>query len=291
MDHSPAPVPDAGRPDPAHLIARAETFEPLPATASGISSVLCRPEWMLRDVEDVVRLDLGLTSRVLRCANAAWTAHLRPVGTLRDAIIRIGAGMVLSLAIVDGVRPRLVRRLPAFDLEPGRLWQHAVASSLAAELIIRKTTADVRPEAVTAALLHDMGKVLLDEVIDEPMLESLRAAWMRQAVSRLDAERDVLGIDHATLGGLVVTHWKLPDSAALAVTHHHAPSAVATPTCDAVHLANGIAKLAGFGPMIAEIDGPVERGALERLGLQPADIHELCIELSTRMSNGQERLQ
>jgi putative nucleotidyltransferase with HDIG domain len=289
MNDSPASSP-AGPPlDRATLVALAETIEPLPATAAGLSSLLCRSEWMLRDVEDVVRLDLGLTSRVLRCANTAWTAHLPTVATLREAIMRIGVGTVLSLAIADGIRPRLVRPLRAFDLQPGRLWQHAVASALAAELIIRRTAADIRPEAVTGALLHDVGKVLLDEVIDEAMLAALREAWTRQAVSRVEAERAVLGIDHATLGGLVVRQWNLPETLVDAVTNHHLPSAHPTPTGDAVHLANGIAKLAGFGPLIAEVDGPVERETLERLGLEPADIHSLCTDLSQRMQTGQER--
>jgi putative nucleotidyltransferase with HDIG domain len=277
-----------GRPDPARLIARAQQFEPLPASTGRLSALLCQDDWMVRDVEEVVRQDLGLTSRILRRANAAWTAHLPSVATLWDAIMRIGVGTVLSLAVTDNVRPRLEGPLRAFGLQPGRLWQHAVASALAAEIIMRRTAADVRPEAVTAALLHDVGKVLLDEAIDEGMLVELRTAWSRGVVPRLDAERDVLGIDHAALGALVAGQWGLPAAVVDAVAWHHAPSTCPTPTGDAVHLANGLAKLAGYGPMIAELDGPIERDALARLGLDAGDIHGLCGELNRRMQIGQD---
>ena len=59
--------------------------------------------------------------------------------------------------------------------------------------------------------------------------------------------------------------------------------------CDVVHLSNGIAKLAGFGPLIAEIDGPIEGDVLTRLAFNPSDLHMFCSELTERMRTGQER--
>lgn len=288
-DLSPHVAPSPDRPDPAVLIERSRTFEPLPGSAAKLAALLSQDEWMLRQVEDIVRDDLGLTSRVLRYANSAWSAHLPTVGTVRDAIMRLGVGTVLSLAVADGVRPRLMQARPAFDLQPGRLWQHAVASALGAELIMRQTPVQVRPEAVTAALLHDVGKVLFDEALDGPRMTVLREAWTRQARPRLEAERDVLGIDHAALGGLVATHWGLPATVADAITHHHTPGVAPTPGGDVVHLANALAKLTGYGPLIAEVDGPVDRGALERLSLETADLHALCLGLTDRMETGRER--
>lgn len=284
---------DAGtsqfRPDPARLVERSRTFEPLPASAAALSQLLSQDEWQLRQVEDAVRADLGLTSRILRYANSAWAAHLPTVATVRDAVLRLGVGTVLSLAVSDGVRPRLMKAVPAFDLQPGRLWQHAVASALAAELVMRRTPVEVRPEAVTAALLHDVGKVLLDEALDSLHLAALHEAWTRQSKPRLESERDVLGIDHAALGGLVATNWGLPASVAEAITHHHEPSQAPNATVDTVHVANGLAKLAGFGPLIAELDGPLQREPLERLSLDASDIHRLCGELTERMERGRER--
>jgi len=288
-ESSSAPSPPAGRPDPAALVARSRHFEPLPASATRLAALLTQDEWMLRQVEDVVREDLGLTSRILRFANSAWSAHLPTVGTVRDAVMRLGVGTVLSLAVSDGVRPKLMAARPAFDLQPGRLWQHAVASALAAELVMRRTSVMVRPEAVTAALLHDVGKVLFDEALDGSRLAALREAWTRQARPRLDVERDVLGIDHAALGGLVAEHWGLPATVSEAIAQHHTPSIAPTPMGDVVHLANGLAKLTGYGPLIAEVDGPVDRDALERLSLTTADLHALCMDLTERMESGRER--
>jgi len=244
---------------------------------------------MLRDVEEAVRLDLGLTARVLRFANSAWTAHLPSVSTVRDALMRIGVGTALSLAIAEGVRPRLLRPLPAFDLQPGRLWQHAVATALATEIVTRRARSPIPPETVTASLLHDVGKIVLDEAMDEATLGALRTAWTSGALSRIEAERHVLGMDHGELGGYVARHWGLPERVAAAITHHHTPSAARSTICDVVHLSNGIAKLAGFGPLIAEIDGPIEGDVLARLAFSPADLHTFCVELTERMRTGQER--
>jgi HD-like signal output (HDOD) protein len=271
------------------LLRQADALEPLPATATRLVSLLSQTEWMIRDVEEVVRLDLGLTARVLRFANSACTAHLPSVSTIRDALMRIGVGTTLSLAIAEGVRPRLLRPLPAFDLQPGRLWQHAVASALATEIVSKRARSPIPPETVTASLLHDVGKVVLDEAMDDATLTALRTAWTSGALSRIEAERQVLGMDHGELGGYVARHWGLPERVAAAITHHHSPSATQSTICDVVHLSNGIAKLAGFGPLIAEIDGPIEGDVLGRLSFSPADLHTFCAELTDRMRTGQER--
>jgi HD-like signal output (HDOD) protein len=285
-------APDPRSPSPLsreRLLRQADALEPLPATATRLVSLLSQTEWMLRDVEEVVRLDLALTARVLRFANSAWTAHLPTVSTVRDALMRIGVGTALSLAIAEGVRPKLLRPLPAFDLQPGRLWQHAVASALATEIVTRRSRMPIPPETVTASLLHDVGKVVLDDAMDEATLTALRTAWTSGAQSRIEAERHVLGMDHGELGGYIVRHWGLPERVAAAVTHHHTPSATHSTICDVVHLSNGIAKLAGFGPLIAEIDGPIEGDVLARLSFSPADLHTFCTELTERMRTGQER--
>lgn len=285
-------LPDPRSPAPLtreRLLRQADALEPLPATATRLVSLLSQSEWMIRDVEEVVRLDLGLTARVLRFANSAWTAHLPAVSTIRDALMRIGVGTALSLAIAEGVRPRLLKPLPAFDLQPGRLWQHAVACALATEIVTRRARTPVPPETVTAALLHDVGKVVLDEAIDDTTLTALRAAWTSGTLSRIEAERQVLGMDHGALGGHVARHWGLPERVAAAITHHHEPAVAASTICDVVHLANGVAKLAGFGPLIAEIDGPIEHDVLERLAFSPNDLHTFCSELTERMRTGQER--
>lgn len=285
-------APDPRSPTPLtreRLLRQADALEPLPATATRLVTLLSQSEWMLRDVEEAVRLDLGLTARVLRFANSAWTAHLPSVSTVRDALMRIGVGTALSLAIAESVRPRLLRPLPAFDLQPGRLWQHAVATALATEIVTRRARSPIPPETVTASLLHDVGKIVLDEAMDEATLGALRTAWTSGALSRIEAERQVLGMDHGELGGYVVRHWGLPERVAAAITHHHTPSAAQSTICDVVHLSNGIAKLAGFGPLIAEIDGPIEGDVLARLAFSPADLHTFCVELTDRMRTGQER--
>ncbi|WP_291985751.1 HDOD domain-containing protein [Luteitalea sp.] len=285
-------APDPRSPAPLtreRLLRQADALEPLPATATRLVSLLSQTEWMIRDVEEAVRLDLALTARVLRFANSAWTAHLPSVNTIREALMRIGVGTALSLAIAEGVRPKLLRPLPAFDLQPGRLWQHAVACALATEIVTRRSRSPIPPETVTASLLHDVGKIVLDEAMDDATLTALRQAWTGGVLSRIDAERQVLGMDHGELGGYVARHWGLSERVAAAITHHHSPSAAQSTICDVVHLSNGIAKLAGFGPLIAEIDGPIEGDVLARLAFSPADLHTFCTELTDRMRTGQER--
>ena len=68
--------------------------------------------------------------------------------------------------------------------------------------------------------------------------------------TRMQAEADVLGVDHAQLGGMVARAWCLPDSLVAGIERHHATKGQAHPDSAeligyAVHLADVVAKAVG----------------------------------------------
>src|SRR3954447_21571304 len=103
-----------------------------------LASLVCDNAPALDGVVEVVRFDQALTASLLASANSSWSASRTRVTTVRDAVIRLGTGPVLSLALGSVVRSRLQRAVPEYGLAEGDLWQHSVAASLAAELLVRK---------------------------------------------------------------------------------------------------------------------------------------------------------
>ena len=261
------------------LTTAAHALDPLPATVARLAALVVREDWSVADAAHLVEFDPALTGRLLRMANSAATAGLAPVATVRDAILRVGIGPVLAFATASGLKKQLRRALPEYGLSEGQLWRHAVATALAAELLSGPSRVVLPPEVFTAALLHDVGKIVLARFLDGEYLRRLADARRDGGASSLDAEIEVLGVNHAELGAAIALHWTLPERLAAGIRHHHTPGDGGDVVCDGVYLANLAAKRIGEGLVMNEDDLTPDIAALERLGLTPMMWDAVCEEL------------
>jgi putative nucleotidyltransferase with HDIG domain len=120
-------------------------------------------------------------------------------------------------------------------------------------------------EAFTAGLLHDIGRLVLDANFHEDFSQVLE---YREAHDCLlpEAERAVLGIDHATVGFEVARQWKFPLPVQAAIRDHHQPDAEPSPLTDVIHFANVLAHALEIGNAGYDRVPPLFPGAWERLG-------------------------
>jgi putative nucleotidyltransferase with HDIG domain len=261
------------------LTQAAVALDPLPATVSRLAALVVREDWSVADAAHLVEFDPPLTGRLLEMANSAATAGLASVSTVREAILRVGIGPVLAFATASGLKKELKRALPEYGLSEGQLWRHAVASALAAEMLSGPSRTALPPEVFTAALLHDVGKIVLARFLDAERLRRLAEARQEGGASSIDAELEVLGASHAALGARIAAHWALPPRIATGIAHHHAPEDGRDVVCDAVYLANIAAKRIGEGISVDERDLVPDLAVLDRLGLTLADWDAVCAEL------------
>jgi HD-like signal output (HDOD) protein len=267
-------------------IAKAiEALEPLPATAGRLAALLNRQDWELAQVEEAISLDQALTPRLLSLANSALMARGREIATVRDAVVRLGAQHVVQVAMSVGLRKRFAVALPCYGLADGQLWNHGVAAALAAQLLVDRRRALVPPEAFTASLMHDVGKLVLARFLDAGHAAALREA--QEAGTPLRAtETEILGIDHAEVGAAVVAHWKLPERLRVAVQHHHTPADTEDPLASAVHIADVIghrAVAAVIGVLGNEADVVPDQVALDRLSMTPRDLDQLVVAVGNEL--------
>ena len=220
------------------------------------------------DVEHIARLiarDQGLTARVLRVANSSFYGLQSKVGTINEAVVILGfravRSMVMAVAMNGAFR---VDHCPGFDA-PAYL-RHGVGVGLAARALA--PLAKQNPElAFTGGLLHDIGQLVLASNFSAQYAVAL--AYRKQHDCPLVvAERDVLGLDHAEVGGLLAEAWRFPDSLHQAVAEHHAPAtSLANSLANVVHLADSFAHALGLAGFTDELLMPVDRTAWERLDL------------------------
>jgi HD-like signal output (HDOD) protein len=265
------------------LTRAANAIEALPASVTRLASIASKDSWNVREVEEIVSLDQALSFRLLRMANSAASASLMPVVTIRDAVVRLGIGSLLSLATATSVQKRLHTAIPEYGLTEGELWRHSVASALGAESAGPFCDVELPPETYAAALLHDFGKLILARELDPDVLKILAAAQKQGHLSSLKAESEILTVHHGELGGLIAQHWNLPDRLVTGIIHHHTPDEAHDIIADVVHVANLAAKHVGAGHWVEEDERQVNPASLERLKMEPAGFDALCRQVAKRL--------
>lgn len=276
------------------LILQAQDLEPLPATATRLAKLVADPNAEMKEIVETLSLDPALTVKVLRVANSAASGATNEISTVDRAVIRLGTGAVLSMAVAAGVRTRMLGAVEAYDISEGRLWEHSVAAALAAESMIGLPKLPVPPETFTAALLHDVGKLVLGRFLDDEIQTFLRRAREEGGHTESDAEDEVLSVNHAELGGLIATYWKLPRSICLGIQYHHEPE-----ECGddeglghvpwVVHLANLVARRLGHGCDDVLPDDEAFAPALEALEMDEKKFDKLLVRTERRLEEIGER--
>jgi HD-like signal output (HDOD) protein len=258
------------------------TMEPLPVSTMRLAVLATAPEPSLAEIIDVATYDQALTVALLRAANSSWSSPRTQISTVADAVVRLGAGPVLALALSVPLRDRMHRALPEYGLDEGELWRHSVAASLAAETLNSFTSVRLPPETSTAALLHDVGKLVISRFVPPSDLHAINTA-REVGVTRIEAEREVLGVDHAELGALVAQVWDLPECLCAGIMLHHSPELAGTPLAYGVHLGDVVAKSVTLGP---DDNADLERftRAMGELGLTADAFDEVCSLVATRLA-------
>lgn len=224
------------------LIAKAYDLDPIPMSGTKLANLVADPESSLESITQVVSLDQALAARVLRAANSAASAARSQITTVKDAVVRLGRSTIVTLGFGVKVRQQLQQPLPEFGLAENVLWRHSVAAALAVESIGVLSKSPIPPESYAAALLHDIGKLVLARFLDPETLTYLHRAQEEGRCNSLQAEMEILEVNHAELGGMIARHWGLPNSLALGIQYHHSPSDDLPPVCHVVCVADELAK-------------------------------------------------
>jgi putative nucleotidyltransferase with HDIG domain len=230
------------------LIEMAPEAIPLPATTLKIIKLINDPRSTADDVGDVLEMDQALTARVLRVANSAYYGVPRQVASAKDAVVMLGHNTLRSLIFTASVAGVLGRKATGYALGEGELWRHSVNVAGAARLVARVKYPALAEEAYVAGLLLDIGKIVLDQYMQDEF-ETANALAIEESISFIEAEQRVFGADHAEIGGLLAEKWNLPPDLVDAIRHHHDPSsAEGAPVLAAlVHVSDLVATELGIG--------------------------------------------
>lgn len=272
------------------LVAMATAdLEALSPTTTRLAELIGGDDGSLEEIERIVSLDPVLTGRLLSYANSASSGS-RTVATVRRAVMQLGLGQLLAFAAAGSVRRQLEVALPQYGLSEGGLWRHLVASALAVELLPGVLKRPVPPESFAAALLHDVGKLVIARFLDAEGVRRIGELRESRNASLSEAELEVLGIEHGEVGALVARQWHLPEGIVRGIARYGHPE-IGETVADVVHVANIAAKSIGE-PATADPGELVPHPAVAaRLALSEESFGRLVERLADRLDETLARYQ
>jgi putative nucleotidyltransferase with HDIG domain len=262
------------------------SLPPLPDTAFRLMNVLNNPRSTLDDIVEVIRYDQSVTSEVLRLCNSAYFGLSRQVTSLNEAMLRLGTVKVLQMVMSVHTNALLGQEQEGYGLEPGVLWRHSVAVALASSIVAQRVDLPNANLVFTAGLLHDIGKVVLNQYVASEFAEIVRLV-ADERLSFSEAEERVLGFSHEQIGGMVSEQWKLPEPIVRCIRYHHEPGALEPPDplVDTVYLANTICLLLGIGLGTDGLCHRADEAVMERHSLCEQDLELVGVQLMTELKS------
>ena len=229
------------------------------------------------DVAMSLSRDEGLVIRTLKLANSAAYGISRDISSVTEAIAMLGYKNISNIVLSASVYSVMDKSLQGYALDRGQLWKHSLTVAYAARYIAQRFGKSIPEEAYVGGLLHDIGKVVLNDYVRFGYGIIVKLVEEKQ-VPFIEAETQVLGFDHAQVGAMLVEKWGLPEAYGYAVAYHHAPDSVPPekrekfqPIADVVHTANTLCLMLGVGIGADGLQNPMYPQVFERLGIEDGE--------------------
>lgn len=197
----------------------------LPSTVVRLLELLKDPTTGASGVLEVLERDPAMTSNVLKLTNSAFYGHHKQISNVRDALVMLGNRSVATLAFFTGMAPIMRRELDGYGISREQFWNHSLLSAAASSLVADHLGIEhLRREAFTAGLVHDVGMLVIDQVL-VGRRQVIEPDTISMGVYR--GERQALGFDHCEAGAMIAEKWGFPDELVQPILHHHEPSRAA----------------------------------------------------------------
>ena len=265
---------------PNHILNGIQHLDPLPVTARKLATMLRDESASVQEIANVVEYDVAVAANILRMANSAAYAGRYPIERIRDAVVRLGTENLLTIVLGEYLKVFKVSA-PLYDLTEDDLYLHSAASALMIRAIAPEIRHKLPGSTSIAALLHDIGKLIMVRYMKADVSALLALCTERQ-IAFVQAERELFGCDHAEVGAVMARQWGFPQEIISTIEQHHqvVPGG-SGPILDAVMLANYAAKSIGVGLGAEGFNLPMDyAGSRERLGLTIEGFERACAQVA-----------
>jgi len=261
----------------------------LPSIASAIMEKTLDDWANAKNLTGMVEKDTALAAKVLKVANSPFYHRIKEISTIRSAVVLLGMNVlrsiVLSISVINMFNGQ---KKNAIDLY--RFWQHSISCAVCARMIAAKTLPESEEDAFAAGLLHDIGKVVLDQHLCvhgeyQNVIDTVNTG----TTDVIKCETSIVGVNHADIGRKLLEKWNLPIVLCAAVGNHHSRPEVEMldanneMLCAIVNIADKITNHLGLGISTHSSDY-IDPAVLSRAGLGNKELQEISVLLKENVS-------
>lgn len=254
-----------------------QSLPTLPPIAAKLNKMVEDEDITANQLGNVIERDQVLTSKLLKMVNSSFYGFPQRISTVANAIVLLGINVIKTLIVTSSI----FEMMQSSDVG---LWEHSLGCATIASLIAKKKGLKNPEEVSTAALLHDLGKVVVRAELPSEY-DALLALVEQKGISVREAEEELLGVSHSEIGGWLVHQWNLPDRLVLPITWHHRPEEAPDhrDVTAILHFSDILVRAVGFGFGGDMWVPPLNQDAWKRIKLSKSEMKELLVELDEKL--------
>jgi HD-like signal output (HDOD) protein len=215
---------------------------------SALRDLLNADQRYTSQIAEIIRRDPSLTARLLRLVNSVYYGLSSSVNSIEEAVFYLGVRQIRQLVTVTPIIEEFQKLAGKTPFCWREFWQHCIGTAILCREIVAVQQSPMDEVDYVGGLIHDVGKIVMASTFPE----HFQAIYNRPPEDERDlrlVENEILGLDHAELGGLYLRGHNLPEVLVEITRFHHQPERAGhyAPRVAAVQIADLLVRHAGIG--------------------------------------------
>lgn len=261
------------------IIKGIDNLTPVPIVINQILAKAQDSKCSLHDIADLIAYDAVMTANMLKMCNSAYYGFSREISSIHNAAVILGLDQIIEMILFRCAFENLKNAQEGYNLAEGQLLKQSLATAMISKIIAERLNAKDKHMLFTAALLKDIGKLVLGRFVARS-LDDIERLVNDKNMSFIQAEKATLGIDHAEIGSLIAENWQFPEKMVYIIKNHHLlePSARQNIETAVLYLAGAICMKVGACSKIDDASYDIYNEILDLLNLKDQDIDAVMRE-------------
>ncbi|SCY04235.1 HDOD domain-containing protein [Desulfoluna spongiiphila] len=271
-------------------ISKLDDIQPIPQVALKILRMIDEDAYDIHNLSQEVRKDQVISAQVLKYCNSAVFGGQGGIDSIDDALLIIGQTSLAKIVTAMAVKKLLNNSYTGYSLAKGGLYHHAIGVALVAEKIAALSGKASPFAAYSAGLIHDLGKVVLDQFVS-----GARPFFYREIMGENDlveTENRLLKTNHTKAGLKLAQKWDLPASITNTIRYHHTPDDAEShrELVTIISVSNSLFHMFSASPSLHKVDMNSLSRRLEVLGMSISDFPAIVDAIPHQVLSGSPEL-
>ncbi len=205
-------------------ILASDNLPTLPVVASRLLTLIADEETSLADIAELVSMDIGLSSKILKVVNSAFYGLPNPIGSISQAVAMLGSNAIQNLVLSCSFFNMKGTTETSFDFE--KFWENSFSRAVAAKFIHQQYNSSESENIFVCGLLQNLGKLIFACTLSENYDKVLQVLQNEENKNEdREVELDHIGVDHSFVSAKIAEHWGFPNNLVQPLKYHHSPHA------------------------------------------------------------------